>query len=80
MVKIKVTEHAKDRMKKYGISEELLLKALEEPDCVAKGHSNRKIAQKALDDKHLLRVVFEDFGEVLIAVTCYKARSSRYAC
>ena len=78
-MRINITEHAKDRMKKYGISEEMVIETLRNPDCVLEGHSGRKIAQKALNEKYLLRVIYEE-AEGVIVVTCYKAKRSRYEC
>ena len=79
-MKIKITKHAEDRMRKYGLGKVLLIKAVLDPDCIVKGKFGRKIAQKTLDERYLLRVVFEEKGEQLIVVTCYKARRERYEC
>ena len=79
-MKIIFTNHSRDRMKKYSLSEEQVISALLEPDCVLEGKFGRKIAQRALDEKHLLRVIYEEREGVAIIVTCYKARKERYSC
>lgn len=66
-----------ERMEEYGISKPLVRKGMEDPDSVVEGHSNRKIAQKKLDD-HVLRIIFEEEKDINVIVTIYKARSERY--
>jgi len=75
-MRVVFTSHSRDRMKKYNLSEELVLLTLQEPDCVLEGKFGRKIAQ--LDEKHLLRVIYEE--RAASVVTCYKARKERYSC
>ena len=79
-MKINITDHAKDRMRKYGITEDMVKETLAKPDCVLEGYSGRKIAQKALSEKYLLRVIFEVGEGVITVVTCYKAKRARYEC
>ncbi len=79
-MKIKITKHAEDRLRKYDLNKVLVIKAVLDPDCIVEGKFGRKIAQKILDERYLLRVVFEEKGDQLIIVTCYKARRERYEC
>lgn len=76
-MKIKITNHAKGRMKEYEISEGLLNQALNNPDSIIEGAKGRKIYQKKLNG-HILRAVVEEGKEINTLVTVYKARSKRY--
>jgi hypothetical protein len=61
----------------FVITEEQVLDALHDPEFVDKD-VDPLIAQKAISDRHLIRVVFvEDEDEILI-VTFYPARRDRY--
>ena len=77
---IKITDHARGRMRKYGITEEMVIEALRSPDCILEGRFGRKIAQKVLNKKYLLRVIFEATEEGTVVVTCYRAKRARYEC
>ncbi|MEF8874677.1 MAG: DUF4258 domain-containing protein [Candidatus Thermoplasmatota archaeon] len=74
---LKITDHARKRMKKYRISEDLVKEAMEDPDSIVDGHSERKIAQKRLNG-YVLRVIFEEEKDINVIVTVYKAKSERY--
>ena len=76
-MKILLITHAKNRMRAYDITETQLIDALEKPDSITKGHSERLIAQKRINGK-ILRVVFEQDNEAIVVVTAYKARAKRY--
>ena len=43
----------------------MVKETLARPDCVLEGYSGRKIAQKALNNKYLLRVIFEETEGVM---------------
>ena len=53
--------------------------AVRSPDKTDRGYAGRLIAQKSMDDAHVLRVVYEDVPEGKLVVTMYPARKSRYA-
>ncbi|KXA88779.1 hypothetical protein AKJ66_02755 [candidate division MSBL1 archaeon SCGC-AAA259E22] len=74
---LRITNHAKMRMKKYGISESSLRKGMENPDSVVDGHSGRRIAQRKFNN-HVLRIIFEKRKDKNVIVTVYKARRERY--
>ncbi|MBS3057030.1 MAG: DUF4258 domain-containing protein [Candidatus Diapherotrites archaeon] len=76
-MKIRITEHAKERMLRYGISEEQIEEALDTPDSIAKGDKGRKIAQKRLNG-YVLRIIYEEDLNGKVVITTYKARSERY--
>jgi len=48
------------------------------PDKIDKGYKDRLIAQKRMDDEHVLRVVYEEQADKIIAITVYSGRRSRY--
>ncbi len=48
------------------------------PDKINKGYKDRLIAQKLLDDEHVLRVVYEEHADRILAITVYPGRRSRY--
>ena len=73
----RITEHARKRMDRYGITEEAVLRAVEEPDSVVASHGGRTIAQKAEGD-YVLRVVLEPNEGISMVVTVYRARRARY--
>ncbi|MFP4045838.1 MAG: DUF4258 domain-containing protein [Candidatus Aenigmatarchaeota archaeon] len=76
-MEMRITDHARERMEKYDIPEKLVKKAINKPDNMIKGHTNRKIAQLKLNG-YMLRVVFEKNKDINVVVTTYKARSERY--
>ncbi|MBI5553706.1 MAG: DUF4258 domain-containing protein [Candidatus Diapherotrites archaeon] len=76
-MKVKITNHARERMEIYGISEEQVFGALSNPDATLIGSKGRKIAQKRLNS-YVLRVIYEDVGWARIVVTVYKAKRERY--
>jgi len=56
---IRISEHARKRMTKYGVGEEVVIKALREPDKVLVGHRGRRTAHR-FKNNHVLRVVYEE--------------------
>ena len=43
-----------------------------------KGYKGRMVAQKRLDERHVLRVVYEDKPEHILIITLYPGRRERY--
>ncbi|NJE08907.1 DUF4258 domain-containing protein [Thermococcus sp. M39] len=62
--------HALERMKERGISKELVVEALANPDKVGEGYFGRKVAQKVIDGK-LIRVIYEEHEDSIIVITVY---------
>jgi uncharacterized DUF497 family protein len=60
------------------VNKDLITKIIIKPDRVESGYKNRLVAQGVLDDKHLLRIVFEESEEEIKIITMYPARRSRY--
>ena len=64
-------------MQAYNVDEEMVQKAVRNPDREVPGRGGRQIAQKKLDG-YILRVVYEKQGHKKVVVTVYKARRERY--
>ena len=80
---IRFTSHAKDKfliLKKHGfyVSEEIVVDTVLNPDKVDIGKKGRLIAQKVIDEKHVLRVVYEEKNNEIVIVTFYPGRRKRY--
>ena len=83
MKKVDFTNHARlkiDLFKKHGveIEEDFIRKTVIEPDNIEKGYKGRLIAQKELDEGHVLRVVYEEEADKIIIITLYPGRKKRY--
>jgi len=76
-MRIRITRHALGRMRSYGISEELIEEAMKKPDSMVDGEKGRKIAQKRIN-RHVLRIIYEEWEDEKIVITVYKAKSERY--
>jgi len=79
MKKVDFTNHARlkiDLLKKHGveIEEDFIRKTVIEPDNIEKGYKGRLIAQKELDEGHVLRVVYEEEADKFIIITLYPGR------
>lgn len=76
-MKIAITEHARERMQEYNLSEEVVKDTIHNPDSIAEGHGDRKIYQKKLNS-YTVRVIVEENKEIKRVITVYKAKSGRY--
>ena len=82
-VNIKHSDHLLlkiELLKAHGIdiSTEKIDDIIRLPDKIEMGYKDRLIAQKRLDDKHVIRVIYEKQGETMLAITVYPGRRSRY--
>ena len=82
-MKVVFTSHARQKiliLRRHNctISEEEVKKTIEDPDSLKEGMNNRMIAQRAVDEEHLLRVIYEKRGDDIVIVTFYPARRERY--
>ena len=48
------------------------------PERVSAGYVGRRIAERAVSEQHLVRVVFEDLPRQLKIITMYPSRRGRY--
>lgn len=77
---LEITRHARERMKKYSVSEEQIKEALDNPTNILLSYGNRRIYQKTLNG-YVLRVIVEESKEIKgnkTIITVYKAKSGRY--
>ena len=74
---LELTEHAKERMLKYGITNNMVISAVNASDAVVPGYGGRMIYQKRLNG-YVIRVIVEEHKNVKRVITVYKARSVRY--
>ena len=82
MKPVNFTDHALEKMRLaqasgFGVNEEIVLKAVREPQGLIEGYGGRSIAQITLDTEHVLRVVYEEDGEIIV-ITVYPGRPRRY--
>ncbi len=63
-------QHALDRLEERGISKELVIEIIRDPDNVDLESERRKIAQKLIKGK-LLRVVYDDEDESIVVISAY---------
>lgn len=78
---IDFSPHAKDKLKRLvliGVTEEKAIDTIKQPQSVTSGYFGRKIAQSALTDDLLLRVIFEETDNSILVVTLYPAKRQRY--
>jgi hypothetical protein len=78
---INLSPHAKEKLKRLvqsGITEEKAIKTVQNPESLTTGHFGRKIAQSALTDELLLRVIYEETDNNILVVTLYPAKRRRY--
>ena len=62
----------------FEVSPEMIKDTIRFPDEIEQGYKGRVIAQKILDDKHVIRVVYEKHDEKILVVTVYPGKRSRY--
>ncbi|CAD6492422.1 MAG: hypothetical protein LAKADJCE_00310 [Candidatus Argoarchaeum ethanivorans] len=66
--------------KRYGInySKSQIEDVLQNPEKVEDSRKNRKIAQKQVNSKHLIRVIYKEKDNDLVSITFCPARRKRY--
>ena len=77
LIQIIFTWHSLDAIEDYEIPLENILNFLLYPEEVVKGHGNRFIAHRKLND-HLARIVYEYEGDNIIVITFYISYVNRY--
>jgi hypothetical protein len=80
---VEFTPHALVKMqvlRDHGVevTKELLEHTVRAPEFTEPGYGGRIIAQAAVDDSHVLRVVYEETGAGAVVVTMYPGRRIRY--
>ena len=62
----------------FDISKEMVEDIIRFPDKIDEGYKGRLVAQRGIDDSHVVRVVYETGPEEFYIVTVYPGRRSRY--
>lgn len=67
-------------LKAHGVdlSKQLIEDVIRSPDRIDRGHKGRSIAQRRLDEEHVIRIVYETGMEKIRVVTVYPGRRLRY--
>jgi ATP-dependent Zn protease len=78
MSEFHMLKHARERMQRYDISEELVRLTVDQADQVLETYGGRKVYQKRIDD-HVLRVIVEEYKGARRIITVYPAKAERYA-
>ena len=81
--KIVYGSHADEKfeiLRRHGLIVSILQvrETLRRPEKVEEGFRGRKIAQRRISEKHVLRVVYEEGQREIRVVTFYPGRRSRY--
>ena len=81
--KIVYGSHAEEKfeiLRRHGfvVSKRQVRATLQRPEKVEEGFRGRKIAQRRITEKHVLRVVYEERQKEIGVVTFYPGRRSRY--
>ena len=78
MKKVIFVQHALDRMKERGITQEQVKTALKFDGIIDDRNEKRKVAQRLIEER-LLRVVYEEEGGEIIVVSAYcTSRVNKY--
>ena len=80
---IRFTSYARTKfvfLREHGfqLNQDAVLKTILEPEAVSRSHLGRWVAQRQLNDRHLLRVIYEEWPHERLVITFYPARRSRY--
>lgn len=82
-MRVILSKHAKNKIKFLGehgfsLTERQVIGAVMSPDKVSKGRRERYVCQKVINEKHVLRVIYEEREDLKWVVTVYPARRKRY--
>jgi len=83
MKKIIFSDHALfkiELLKRHGleVDKHFIENAVINSDKTDQGYKGRRIAQKRLDNNHVLRVVYEEYTDSILVITLYPGRRERY--
>ena len=76
-------DHAKEKfsiLRRHGfvVSRLQVRETVQKPEKTEAGYSGRKVAQRRITERHVLRVIYEEGPEEIRIVTFYPGRRSRY--
>ena len=80
---IRITDHAHDRLRQerdrgFNVDEALARKILLQPYQLTPARNGRWFAQSPIDERHLLRVLFEEDSDGLVIITVYIGARRQY--
>lgn len=80
---IRFTDHALDKLRQerergFDVDEALAMEILLQPDQLTPARAGRRFAQSPVDERHLLRVLFEEEGQGLVIITVYIGARKQY--
>lgn len=80
---IRFTNHALDEIREerergFDVSEELAMEILLSPSQLVSARGRRMFAQAPIDERHLLRVLFEEEEGGLVIITVYVGAKRQY--
>ena len=80
---IRFTDHAIDKIKQerergFEVDQHLAMEILLHPNQVLPARAGRIFAQSPIDERHLLRVLFEEEPEELVIITVYVGSRRQY--
>ena len=83
MKQVRFCSHAEEKfqiLKKHGftVTKKMVLASLKDPDKVERGYAGRWVVQKAIDKKHVLRIVYEKRPKACLVITFYPGRRDYY--
>jgi len=81
--KVVYGDHAKEKfriLRRHGfvVSKRQVRETVQKPEKVEEGYKGRKVAQRGITVRHVLRVVYEERPEETGVITFYPGRRSRY--
>ena len=80
---VRFTAHALDKIKEerergFDVSEEVAIEIVRRPYQMVQARGGRIFAQSPIDERHLLRVLFEEEGGNLVIITIYIGARRQY--
>lgn len=83
MKEIRISDHAQQKIKilanhEINLNIDFILETIRPLDLIEKGENDKKIAQKCLNEKLVLKVVYREFAVFILIITLYPGRRSRH--
>lgn len=80
---IRLSEHAIAKLQTLAelglpLTSDLVVQIIRSPDRLENGEEGKYIAQRPMDDRRVLRVVYQEFAAFILVITIYPGRRSRY--
>jgi hypothetical protein len=81
--KIVYGDHAQEKfalLRRHGfvVSRRQVRETVQKPEQIEAGYRGRKVAQRRITERHVLRVIYEEGPEDIRVVTFYPGKRSRY--